>query len=144
MPTEDKPLEQTKRTAISYAMDWGKSSLPPTLLATLITALHARPFRPLPMLFPPVLLFSTYLNLNSFVVDSAGITAAWSGLYLIMANRRTVKGSFGQRIGGRFGARGVVRGGAMALAAGNLVACGLTYGLGRRAKDDGITREKEV
>ncbi|TVY59192.1 hypothetical protein LCER1_G000346 [Lachnellula cervina] len=144
MSTDDKPLQQTKRTTISYAMDWGKSPLPPILLATLITALHARPFRPLPMLFPPVLVFSTYLNLNSFVVDSAGITAAWSGLYLIMANRRTVKGSFGQRIGGRFGARGVVRGGAMALAAGNLVACGLTYGLGRRAKDDGVAVEKEV
>jgi hypothetical protein len=96
------------------------------------------------MLFPPVLLFSTYLNLNNFVVDSAGVTAAWSGLYLIMANRRKVKGSFGQRVGGRFGARGFVRGGAMALAVGNLVGCGLSYGLGRRAKDDGEVVKKEV
>ncbi|TVY52298.1 hypothetical protein LSUE1_G009649, partial [Lachnellula suecica] len=124
---EDKPLEEAKRTTISYAMDYGKSPLPPTLLATLITALHARPFQMAPMLFPPVLLFSTYLNLNSYVVDSAGLTAAWSGLYLLMANRRRVKaGSVLGRIGGKFGARGIVRGGAMALAGVNLVGCGLT------------------
>jgi uncharacterized protein (TIGR03382 family) len=62
--------------------------VPPTLLATLITAQHFRPFQPLPMIFPPVLLFSSYLNLSGYEVDAAGITAAWSGLYGLLALRR--------------------------------------------------------
>jgi hypothetical protein len=65
-----------------------ENSVPPTLLATLITAQHARPFQPLPMLFPPVLLFSSYLNLGNYKTDAAGITAAWSGLYALLAIRR--------------------------------------------------------
>jgi hypothetical protein len=85
------------------------------------------------MLFPPVLLFSTYLNLNNYAVDSAGLTAAWSGLYLILANRRRAGGnSWGQRIGSKFGARGLTRGSAMVLAGVNVVGCGLVYGFGKR------------
>lgn len=41
------------------------------------------------------------------------------------------------RLGSRFGARGMVRGSAMALAGVNLVGCGLTYGFGRRKTLDG-------
>lgn len=63
-------------------------SVPPTLLATLISAQHMRPFQPLPMTFPVVLLFSSYLNLSGFKSDAAGITAAWSGLYALLALRR--------------------------------------------------------
>lgn len=63
-------------------------SVPPVVLATLVTAQHARPFQPLPMIFPPVLLFSSYLNLGGFKTDAAGITAAWSGLYALLAMRR--------------------------------------------------------
>jgi len=133
----DKAVEDAKKTAISYAFDWGKSPLPPTLLATLLTALHFRPFQPLPMLFPPVLLFSTYLNLQNFTIDSAGLTAAWSGLYLLMARRRKVAGaSMGVRLGNKFGARGLTRGAAMGLAGLNLVGCGITYGLGRRRDEE--------
>jgi hypothetical protein len=85
------------------------------------------------MLFPPVLLFSTYLNLQTFTIDSAGLTAAWSGLYLLMARRRRVGGaSIGARLGNKFGARGLTRGAAIGLAGLNLVGCGITYGLGRR------------
>lgn len=61
-------------------------------------------------------------------------------MYLVMANRRKVKGTISQRLGGRFGARGLVRGGAMALAAGNLVGCGITYAFGKREEGP----EKEV
>jgi hypothetical protein len=115
------------------------SPLPPMLLATLVTALHARPFRPLPMIFPPVLLFSTYLNLSNFTVDSAGLTAAWSGLYLLLARRRKVAGAnFGSRIGNRFGARGLTRGAAMVLAGANVVGGGITYAFGRRKKESQI------
>jgi hypothetical protein len=85
------------------------------------------------MLFPPVLLFSTYLNLNSFIIDSAGITAAWSGLYILLAQRRKTSGlGFTGRLTSRFGARGLVRGAAISVAAINLVADGVTYTLGRR------------
>jgi hypothetical protein len=114
-----------------------ESPLPPTVLATLITALHARPFQPLPMLFPPVLLFSTYLNLADYNVDSAGLTAAWSGLYLLLARRRKVVGaSFAGRLGNKFGARGIIRGAAMAFAGANLVGCGTTYAFGKREEED--------
>lgn len=159
MSSETKNAQVAKGTAISMAMDWGSKSklqtmehdtlnytnpktespLPPTMLATLLTALHARPFQKLPMLFPPVLLFSTYLNLNSFVTDSAGITAAWSGLYLIMANRRRVTGvGWGRRVGERFGVRGLTRGSAMALAGLNVVGGGLAYTFGKREKQESV------
>jgi hypothetical protein len=119
-----------------------ESPLPPTLLATLVTALHARPFQPLPMIFPPILLFSTYLNLSGFQIDSAGITAAWSGLYLLLARRRKVAGaSFSNRIGNKFGARGLTRGTAMLLAGVNVVGGGVTYAFGRRSKE---AKEREV
>jgi len=45
------------------------------------------------MTFPAVLLFSSYLNLSGFQKDAAGITAAWSGLYALMALRRKQVGS---------------------------------------------------
>jgi hypothetical protein len=107
------------------------------LLATLITSLHLRPFHALPMLFPPVLLFSTYLNLNSFAIDSAGITAAWSGLYILLASRRKIMGKgIAGRFTSRFGARGLVRGAAMGVAGVNLVAGGVTYAFGERKEDD--------
>ncbi len=101
------------------------------LLATTVTALHARPFQPLPMVFPPILLFSSYLNLSNYVTESAGITAAWSGLYLLLASRRKVTGtSLRRRLGSKFGARGLTRGAAMAIAGANVVCGGITYSLG--------------
>ncbi len=81
-----------------------ESPLPPMTLATLVTAQHFRPFQPLPMLFPPVLLFSTYMNLNGYTIDSAGVTGAWSALYLILAGRRK------QTFARKWGARGLIRG----------------------------------
>ena len=63
-------------------------SVPPAGLATLIASQHLRPFQPLPMIFPPALLFCSYLNLSGFETEAAGINAAWSGLYLILARRR--------------------------------------------------------
>ncbi|KAK2625142.1 hypothetical protein QTJ16_005511 [Diplocarpon rosae] len=135
MSSEDQ--EVAKNAAISFATEWGKSPLPPTLLATLITALHARPFKPLLMLFPPVLLFSTYLNLSNFKVDSAGLTAAWSGLYLLLARRRKVAGAnFSSRLGAKFGARGLTRGSAMLLAGANVLGCGVTYAFGDRKAEE--------
>lgn len=157
MAPQDKAVEDAKRTAFSYASDWGsecilnlwndsrsliftlESPLPPTLLATLIAGLHLRPFQVLPMLFPPVLLFSTYLNLNSFVIDSAGLTAAWSGLYILLAQRRKTMGKgIAGRFKTRFGARGLVRGSAIGVAGVNLVACGVTYAFEKRKEESKV------
>ena len=82
------------------------------------------------MLFPPLLLFSTYLNLQGFKIDSAGTTAALSGSYLVLAGRR--------RMGfmNKFGARGLIRGATMGLCLANLVGGGLAYTFGSRTKED--------
>lgn len=83
------------------------------------------------MLFPPVLLFTTYLNLQGYKVDSAGLSAAWSGLYLLLASRRK-QASFVKKLG----TRGIIRGGTMGLCAANVVAGGLAYVFGNRKKED--------
>lgn len=100
----DKPTEeQVKAGAVHYIRQWGgtyvqsisdclltrkESSFPPMLLATLVSAQHLKPLQPLPMIFPPVLLVSSYLNINGYKADAAGISAAWSGLYFLLALRR--------------------------------------------------------
>ena len=90
-----------------------------------------RPPQLVPLLFPPVLLLATYINLSGYPTEAAGITAAWSGLYLLMARRRK------QSLRQKWGPRGIVRGGAMGLCVVNLVGGGLAYGLGRREKEEG-------
>lgn len=87
------------------------------------------------MIFPPLLLFSTYLNLQGYKVDSAGTTAALSGAYLVLAGRR--------RVGflSKFGARGLIRGATMGLCLANLVGGGLAYGFGNRAIDDNQSKK---
>jgi hypothetical protein len=153
MPMPGKtPEEQAKQGALQYAKAWGGTSifqshvlrhnnsrrltistenpLPSTLLATLVVAQHMRPFQTLPMLFPPVLLFSSYLNVNGFKTDSAGLTAAWSAAYLVLAGRRK------QGFGSKFGARGLVRGATVGLCVANVVSGGLAYTFGKREKDD--------
>ncbi|AEO71246.1 uncharacterized protein THITE_159008, partial [Thermothielavioides terrestris NRRL 8126] len=75
-PTED--LEPPKGLT-SRLTAWGTSAIPPMTLTSLIISQHARPFQPLPMLFTPLLIFSSYLTLAGFKIDGAGMTAAWSG-----------------------------------------------------------------
>ncbi|KAI9815058.1 MAG: hypothetical protein M1827_002901 [Pycnora praestabilis] len=127
---EEAVEEEVKTSAIQYAKKWGESPLPATLLATLITAQHLRPPQILPLLFPPVLLFSTYLNLSDYAIDGAGINAAWSGLYLVLARRRK------QPFARKWGTRGVIRGATMGLCIANLLGGGLTYALGRRSREE--------
>ncbi|KAF2262302.1 hypothetical protein CC78DRAFT_554653 [Lojkania enalia] len=122
--------DPSKEGVLQSLRQWGENSVPPTLLATLITAQHMRPFQPLPMVFPPVLLFSSYLNLNDYKTDAAGITAAWSGLYALLAMRRK------QQFRNKLTARGAVRGASLALCAVNVVGGGLAYIFGRREKED--------
>jgi hypothetical protein len=82
------------------------------------------------MLFVPVLLFSSYLNLNGFPVDSAGVTSAWSAAYLVVARRRK------QGLTNKFTPRGVIRGVTLGLCAANVVSGGLAYVFGKREVND--------
>ena len=80
------------------------------------------------MLFPPTFLFSSYLNVNGYKSDAAGLTSAWSAAYLVLARRRK------QAWGSKFGARGLVRGATLGLCAFNVVSGGLVYAFGTREK----------
>ncbi|KAF7508213.1 hypothetical protein GJ744_009510 [Endocarpon pusillum] len=122
--------EKTKKTTIENAKAWGESPLPPSILATLVFAQHARPLQVTPMLFPPLLLFSTYLNLQGYKIDSAGTTAAFSGLYLVLAGRRR------HPFMSKFGTRGIIRGATLGLCLANVVGGGLAYAFGSRRKED--------
>ncbi|PVI07932.1 hypothetical protein DM02DRAFT_236511 [Periconia macrospinosa] len=122
--------QDPKQGVLQSLRSWGEHSVPPTALATLITAQHFRPFQAMPMIFPPVLLFSSYLNLSGYKTDAAGITAAWSGLYALLAMRRS------QRFKQKFGARGLVRGASLGLCAVNVAGCGLAYVFGKREKEE--------
>ncbi|EYE97939.1 uncharacterized protein EURHEDRAFT_449596 [Aspergillus ruber CBS 135680] len=130
MADTNTPAEGTKQSLIQTARAWGENPFTPTLLATTIAAQHMRPFQTFPMLFPPVLLFTSYANLQGFTTDSAGISAAWSGLYLLLAGRRK------QPFMKKWGARGIVRGVTMGLGFANLVGGGLAYTLGKREEEE--------
>lgn len=113
--------------------------MPPMGLATLITALHFRPFQKLPMLlFTPMLLFSSYLNIAGFKIDSAALNATWSGLYVLLAARRR-PASLRQR----FTARGAVRLGAMGLGGINTLAGGWVYATGDREAEKVERQERD-
>ncbi|KAJ0419942.1 hypothetical protein BJY00DRAFT_313418 [Aspergillus carlsbadensis] len=130
MAGPDSAVEEAKATLMQRLRAWGENPFPPTLLATLITAQYMRPFQALPMLFPPVLLFTSYANIQGFKTDTAGISAAWSGLYLLLAGRRK------QPFMKKWGARGITRGATMGLALVNMVGGGLAYTLGKREVEE--------
>ncbi|KAL8380805.1 hypothetical protein RB595_005208 [Gaeumannomyces hyphopodioides] len=118
------------RSVVSQLEAWGKSSMPSMGLATLVTALHFRPFQPLPMAFVPVLVFNSYLSLAGWAIDGAGMTAAWSGMYALLALRRRPAS-----LRSKFTARGLVRGAAIGLGAANAVAGGWVYFTGDRERE---------
>ncbi|TQS33026.1 hypothetical protein Golomagni_06644, partial [Golovinomyces magnicellulatus] len=129
-PSADEATKAVSKSVISYMNDWGmwdeplavESSMPPALMATLVTALHAKPMQPLPLfLFTPPLLFSSYLNLSGYETGSAGVTAAWSGLYSLLALRRQ------QAFRSKFTTRGAVRGFAIGLGAVNCASAAWVY-----------------
>jgi hypothetical protein len=95
----------------------------------LVLSQHLRPPQWLPLTFPPALLFSSYLNLSGYKTDAAGTSAAWSGLYFLLARRRR------QPMMQRWGVRGIVRGATMGLCAVNFVGGATAYLLGRRSQE---------
>ncbi|KAI0133299.1 hypothetical protein F4776DRAFT_664061 [Hypoxylon sp. NC0597] len=125
MTTPEPPKSITSRLEA-----WGNSPFAPTGLATLITALHFRPLQIRPMLFVPILFFSSYANLQGFKIDSAGITAAASGTYALLAMRRR-PATFMKR----FSIRGIVRGTAVGIGVVNTVAGGWVYAMGNRESE---------
>jgi hypothetical protein len=82
------------------------------------------------MTFVPVLLFSSYLNLNGYPADSAGITGAWSAAYFVVARRRK------QAFKAKLSPRGVLRGATLGLCAANVVGGGLAYFFGKKEDRD--------
>ena len=94
-------------------------------------ALHWRPFQGLPMFLAASLAFSSYVNVAGFTVDSAGMTAAWSGMYVLLAARRRPQAVV-SRLKARFSPRGLTRGAAMGLGTVNLAAGGYVYATGDR------------
>ncbi|KAL6714902.1 hypothetical protein ACLMJK_007162 [Lecanora helva] len=123
-----------KTTVLTSLQTWGESSVPPTALASLILAQSLRPPQFLPLLFPPVLLFTSYMNLSSYTTEAAGINAAWSGLYMLLARRRKAP-----NWSKKFGTRGIIRGTTMGFCGINLVAGGWVYLLGKREeKEEGV------
>ncbi|KAH8677616.1 hypothetical protein BX600DRAFT_506639 [Xylariales sp. PMI_506] len=127
-----------KNVAQSTLTAWGSHSMAAAGLATLIFPLHARPLQIRPMLFIPVLMFSSYINLQGFKKDSAGITAAASGTYALLALRRSVSGG---RLRTKFSARGAVRGAAIAFGLANVVACGWVYATADRKAEEEERRD---
>lgn len=82
------------------------------------------------MLFVPVLIFSSYANLQTFKIDSAGITAAASGTYALLALRR--KQANASLFGTKLTIRGGVRAAAIGLALVNTLAGAWVYSTGNR------------
>ncbi|KAK7735245.1 hypothetical protein SLS53_007635 [Cytospora paraplurivora] len=137
MATPDQP--EPARSILSRLNGWGLSSMPSMGMATLITALHYRPFQALPMLvFTPMLIVSSYLNVAGFKIDSAGLTAAWSGLYVLLAARRR-----GIPLRQRFTARGATRVAAQGLGLVNAVAGGYVYATGDREEEKLERKERD-
>ncbi|KAI1106433.1 hypothetical protein F4804DRAFT_29289 [Jackrogersella minutella] len=127
---------ESSRSIGAHVESWGNSSVAPAGLATLITALHFRPLQVRPMLFVPILLFSSYANLQGFKIDSAGITAAASGTYALLAMRRRPGALMS-----RFSIRGIVRGAAVGIGAANAVAGGWVYAKGDRERENKERRD---
>ncbi|CAJ2511968.1 Uu.00g075930.m01.CDS01 [Anthostomella pinea] len=129
--------QEPSRSMLSNLSAWGNSSMAPTGLATLITALHFRPLQIRPLLFAPVLLFSSYANLQGFKKDSAGITAAASGTYALLAFRRRAGGLVAKFMS----VRGAVRGAAVGVGLMNCVAGGWVYAMGDRERERAERRD---
>ncbi|CAK7219407.1 hypothetical protein SBRCBS47491_003833 [Sporothrix bragantina] len=163
MPSNDSVIPPQAEAAVEAAKSsstmeklnaWGSSAMPPMGLATLVAALHARPLQPFPLFFAPALMFAGYVNVAGYAIDAAGMTAAWSGLYVLLSlrGRKSHTGFLSRawtpaslRTSSRrvnTPARRVVGAAAMALGAVNCVAGGVTYATGDRVKETKAREER--
>ena len=76
------------------------------------------------------LLFASYVQVAGFTTDGAAMSAAWSGMYALLAMRRK------QTWKGKFSVRGAVRGTAVGLGLANLVCGGWVWATGNRKADE--------
>ncbi len=83
------------------------------------------------MLFPPIFLFASYLNVNGYKKDAAGLSSAWSAAYLVLARRRK------QGFGSKMSAPGLLRGATLAMCLVNAVSGGLVYAFSKREEGEG-------
>ncbi|MBE3045242.1 hypothetical protein IMZ48_22355, partial [Candidatus Bathyarchaeota archaeon] len=90
-----------------------------------------------PILFIAPLLFSSYVNLSGYTSEAAAMSAAWSGLYAVLAMRR--KQGWGKKLSVRGGVRGV----AVAMGLANLVAGGWVWARGDRAAEKEEREERQ-
>lgn len=132
------------------------NSFNPIIQASLIASQHLRPVNFIGgILLPGSLLASSYVSVAGYKKDAAGIIAAQSGLYILLAsrrrwvccaycNRRSGQRSWliSQRVREKLSPRGIIRGGTLALCALNVVACGISYTFGDRAKEEIARQEK--
>ncbi|KAL9124926.1 MAG: hypothetical protein Q9217_005796 [Psora testacea] len=91
------------------------------MLASMVLAQALRPPQYLMLLFPPVLLLSTYVNILDLKEESAAITGSWSALYYVLSRRRK------QEITQKLTYRGLIRGGTQATCLMNILGCGYVY-----------------
>ena len=82
------------------------------------------------MTFPPVLLGASYLNTQGYKSEAAGLSAAWSALYLIMARRTTSVTSIFKPM--NWNSRGLRRGATFAMCLAQGVCGTLAYTFGSR------------
>ena len=83
-----------------------------------------------------LLAFSSYVNVAGYAIDGAGMTAAWSGIYVLLAARRRPQAVLSQSsLGARFSSRAVVRAAAMGLGTVNCAAGYYAYATGDRAAE---------
>jgi hypothetical protein len=104
--------------------------------ATLIGFAHLPPRQFLPLIFPPIFYSSIYLNMTGYKHDSAALTGAYSGLYLLLARRSKYNwaeyGRF-QRFCGRL---------AVPVCLMNVVGGGLVYFTEKRTQERDEIRDK--
>src|SRR5436190_5531124 len=97
--------------------------------------MHMRPVEPFRLIFAPLLLCSSYVSTAGWLIDSAGMSAALSGLYAILAWRRRPPMNK-KWLASRFSPRAAVRGAAIGLGALNFVSGSQIYLTGDQAAEE--------
>lgn len=85
------------------------------------------------MTFPPVFLASSYLNVQGYKTDAAGLSAAWSALYLVLARRTT--SVYSALKPSNWNTGGLRRGATLGMCLAQAVGGGLAYGFGSRSNE---------